>query len=51
MLDAIKRILQMEGWAGLYKGIVPSTVKAAPANAVTFVAYELISDWLESLLT
>ncbi|KAG2398457.1 Mitochondrial thiamine diphosphate carrier 2 [Vigna angularis] len=51
MLDAIKRILQMEGWAGLYKGIVPSTVKAAPANAVTFVAYELTSDWLESLLT
>jgi len=51
MFDAIKRILQKEGWAGLYKGIVPSTVKAAPANAVTFVAYELTSDWLESLLT
>ncbi|RDX66830.1 Mitochondrial thiamine diphosphate carrier 2, partial [Mucuna pruriens] len=38
MFDAMKRILQMEGWAGLYKGIVPSTVKAAPAGAVTFVA-------------
>ncbi|KAK7289949.1 hypothetical protein RIF29_04012 [Crotalaria pallida] len=51
MSDALKRILQAEGWAGLYKGIVPSTVKAAPAGAVTFVAYELTSDWLESFLT
>ncbi|XP_021905032.1 mitochondrial thiamine diphosphate carrier 2-like [Carica papaya] len=51
MFDALRRILQSEGWAGLYKGIVPSTVKAAPAGAVTFVAYELTSDWLESILT
>lgn len=51
MFDAVKRILQKEGWAGLYKGIVPSTVKAAPAGAVTFVAYEMTSDWLESILT
>ncbi|XP_027338420.1 mitochondrial thiamine diphosphate carrier 2-like isoform X1 [Abrus precatorius] len=51
MFDAMKRILQMEGWAGLYKGIIPSTVKAAPAGAATFVAYELTSEWLESILT
>ncbi|KAF3456201.1 hypothetical protein FNV43_RR00851 [Rhamnella rubrinervis] len=51
MFDALRRILQLEGWAGLYKGIVPSTVKAAPAGAVTFVAYEYTSDWLESILT
>lgn len=51
MFDAIQRILRLEGWAGLYKGIIPSTVKAAPAGAVTFVAYELTSDWLESLVT
>ncbi|OIW18472.1 hypothetical protein TanjilG_13224 [Lupinus angustifolius] len=49
MFDAMQRILQFEGWAGLYKGILPSTVKAAPAGAVTFVAYELTSDWLETL--
>ncbi|MED6130282.1 hypothetical protein PIB30_000184 [Stylosanthes scabra] len=49
MFDAMNRILRLEGWAGLYKGILPSTVKAAPAGAVTFVAYELTSDWLESL--
>ncbi|KAM3707683.1 hypothetical protein ACB094_02G043400 [Castanea mollissima] len=51
MFHALHQILQMEGWAGLYKGIVPSTVKAAPAAAVTFVAYEYTSDWLEFILT
>lgn len=51
MYDALKRIMQKEGWAGLYKGIVPSIVKAAPAGAVTFVAYEYTSDWVESILT
>uniref|UniRef100_A0A2N9IBN1 Uncharacterized protein n=1 Tax=Fagus sylvatica TaxID=28930 RepID=A0A2N9IBN1_FAGSY len=51
MFHALRQILQLEGWAGLYKGIVPSTVKAAPAGAVTFVAYEYTSDWLESKLT
>ncbi|PIN01445.1 Mitochondrial solute carrier protein [Handroanthus impetiginosus] len=51
MYDALRQILRAEGWAGLYKGIVPSIVKAAPAGAVTFVAYEFTSDWLESLLT
>ncbi|XXG84199.1 hypothetical protein AAC387_Pa10g1764 [Persea americana] len=51
MYDALCRILQTEGWHGLYKGIVPSIIKAAPAGAVTFVAYEYTSDWLESLLT
>ncbi|KNA24734.1 hypothetical protein SOVF_013170 [Spinacia oleracea] len=51
MYDALVRILQVEGWGGLYKGIVPSIVKAAPAGAVTFVAYEYTSEWLESVLT
>ncbi|KAK2991996.1 hypothetical protein RJ640_014857 [Escallonia rubra] len=51
MYDAIRRILRTEGWPGLYKGIVPSIIKAAPAGAVTFVAYEFTSDWLRSTLT
>ncbi|XP_010547038.1 PREDICTED: mitochondrial thiamine pyrophosphate carrier-like [Tarenaya hassleriana] len=49
MLDGIRQIVTSEGWNGLYKGIVPSTVKAAPAGAVTFLAYEFASDFLESL--
>ncbi|KAG6664298.1 hypothetical protein CIPAW_02G083800 [Carya illinoinensis] len=51
MIHAVRQILQLEGWAGLYKGIVPSTVKAAPATAITFVAYEYTSVWLKSTLT
>lgn len=50
MYDALRQIVRTEGWAGLYKGIVPSLVKSAPAGAVTFVAYEYTSDWLESVL-
>ncbi|GLT32477.1 hypothetical protein SLA2020_071430 [Shorea laevis] len=51
MFDAFKRILQSEGWAGLYKGIIPSIVKAAPAGAVTFVAYEAVLDRLHRKFT
>ncbi|KAL8140999.1 hypothetical protein V2J09_007020 [Rumex salicifolius] len=49
MVDTLTMILRKEGWAGLYKGILPSIIKAAPAAAVTFVAYEATSEWLETL--
>ncbi|RZC81035.1 hypothetical protein C5167_043604 [Papaver somniferum] len=48
MCNALRCILVTEGWAGLYKGIIPSVIKAAPAGAVTFAAYEYTSEWLES---
>lgn len=48
MYSAVVQILCTEGTAGLYKGIVPSIVKAAPATAVTFVAFEFASKWLKS---
>lgn len=48
MFDALNRIPRLEGWSGLYKGIVPSTIKAAPAGAVTFFVFELTSHWFES---
>ncbi|CAI9765865.1 unnamed protein product [Fraxinus pennsylvanica] len=50
MEDALRQILLTEGLAGLYIGIVPSIVEAAPAGAVTFVAYEFTLDCLESIL-
>lgn len=37
-----REILQKEGIAGFYKGALPSVMKAAPAAAVTFAAYEVI---------
>ncbi|MCO5575852.1 hypothetical protein L7F22_029657 [Adiantum nelumboides] len=51
VLDTAKNILEVEGIAGLYKGLYPSLVKAAPASAITFVVYELLSEWLQSSLT
>lgn len=48
MGDAIRRILAEEGWRGLYKGTLPSLVKAAPNAAITFYLYEYTVHWLTS---
>ncbi|CAM6026547.1 unnamed protein product [Sphagnum balticum] len=47
--DAIQMILAKEGWRGLYKGTLPSVVKAAPAAAVTFAVYDAVLNWLTSV--
>ncbi|CAE7843332.1 unnamed protein product [Symbiodinium sp. KB8] len=39
-------ILAEEGVAGLFRGMAPCMARAAPANGVTFVAYELGMKWL-----
>jgi solute carrier family 25 thiamine pyrophosphate transporter 19 len=41
-MTCLANIYHKEGVAGLWKGSVPSIVKAAPAAAVTFTAYEAI---------
>jgi hypothetical protein len=46
LLSCLAEIYAKEGVAGLWKGSVPSIVKAAPAAAITFTAYEAISAWL-----
>ncbi|KAH6768589.1 Mitochondrial substrate carrier family protein [Perilla frutescens var. frutescens] len=51
MHDALLQILRTEGSPGLYKGIVPSVVKAAPATAVTFLVFDSASKWLKSIPT
>ncbi|GAB4822585.1 hypothetical protein N2152v2_009631 [Parachlorella kessleri] len=38
----IRDIYRREGLRGLYKGALPSIIKAAPAAAVTFAAYEVV---------
>jgi solute carrier family 25 thiamine pyrophosphate transporter 19 len=42
LMTCLANIYHKEGVAGLWKGSVPSIVKAAPAAAVTFTAYEAI---------
>ncbi|KAH7289041.1 hypothetical protein KP509_31G055100 [Ceratopteris richardii] len=46
--ETLNKIIRTEGIAGLYKGLYPSLVKAAPASAITFLVYEILSGWLES---
>ncbi|KAI8348658.1 mitochondrial carrier domain-containing protein [Blakeslea trispora] len=36
----LKSIVRREGFASLYKGLGPSLIKVAPANAVTFMVFE-----------
>lgn len=48
MSHAIRRILAEEGLKGLYKGTLPSIVKAAPNAAITFYVYESTVRWLTS---
>ncbi|CAO3635791.1 unnamed protein product [Cunninghamella echinulata] len=39
-LQCMKSIAKQEGFRSLYKGLIPSLVKVAPANAVTFLVFE-----------
>ncbi|KAJ3117905.1 mitochondrial thiamine pyrophosphate transporter [Nowakowskiella sp. JEL0407] len=38
-LNSAANIVRTEGWVGLYRGWVPSLVKAAPSSAVTFFVF------------
>ncbi|CAM0956085.1 unnamed protein product [Alopecurus aequalis] len=40
-IDALKKIVVAEGVKGLYKGFGPAMARSVPANAATFVAYEI----------
>lgn len=42
----IKSIVKQEGVRSLYKGLAPSLLKVAPANAVTFMVFEETKDVL-----
>lgn len=40
-VDAFKKILAADGVKGLYKGFGPAMARSVPANAATFLAYEI----------
>lgn len=45
-LSCLKSIMKREGVRSLYKGLAPSLLKVAPANAVTFMVFEETKDLL-----
>ncbi|CAI5529243.1 unnamed protein product [Closterium sp. Naga37s-1] len=49
MIDALRKIVAAEGVEGLYKGVLPSVMKAAPSAAITFFVYELVAKFLEEM--
>jgi solute carrier family 25 phosphate transporter 23/24/25/41 len=43
---AIRTIIKQEGFAGLYKGIVPNLLKVAPSMAASWYTFETARDFL-----
>ena len=48
LLATLSAVAAREGVAGLYKGALPSILKAAPQAAVTLAAYEFFAGWIAS---
>lgn len=48
MLDCVRSTLTEEGIAGLYKGLVPSCIKAMATSGLIFALYEEISHIFKS---
>eukprot|EP00238_Polyblepharides_amylifera_P015334 CAMPEP_0196600282 /NCGR_PEP_ID=MMETSP1081-20130531/95306_1 /TAXON_ID=36882 /ORGANISM="Pyramimonas amylifera, Strain CCMP720" /LENGTH=273 /DNA_ID=CAMNT_0041926113 /DNA_START=666 /DNA_END=1487 /DNA_ORIENTATION=- len=42
LIDAFKKIIKTEGTRGLFKGLTPNLLKAAPSSAITLAVYEFI---------
>lgn len=48
LFATLSAVAAKEGIAGLYKGALPSILKAAPQAAVTLAAYEFFAGWIAS---
>ncbi|KAJ1799279.1 Mitochondrial carrier protein ymc2 [Coemansia sp. RSA 2399] len=40
-IDCVRKIMKQEGVKGFFRGITPCILRAAPANAATFVGFEM----------
>jgi len=48
-VDVFGQVLREDGVAGLYRGAGITCARAAPAHALLFFAYEVVSSWLKRL--
>ena len=46
-MDCLRKVVQAEGAAGLYRGFTACMLRAGPVNAATFAAYELAMNVLK----
>jgi len=49
--DCLRKIINLEGLQGLYKGIIPNFMKSLPAAAVSYTIFEKIKMFFLSLKT
>ncbi|KAJ2845983.1 Mitochondrial carrier protein ymc2 [Coemansia erecta] len=40
-VDCAKQVMAQEGFKGFFRGITPCLLRAAPANAATFIGFEM----------
>ncbi|KAL1917057.1 uncharacterized protein VTP21DRAFT_5255 [Calcarisporiella thermophila] len=40
-------ILKNEGWRAFYKGLTPRLLRVAPGQAITFMVYEKVKQWID----
>jgi len=45
-IDCFKQIIQNEGFAALYAGLVPRLGRVVPGQGIIFMSFELIQDYL-----
>lgn len=46
LVQVLARVWRMYGWRGLFRGALPSVMKAAPNSAITFSVYEAVKHLL-----
>ena len=44
-VECAGKILAKEGFAGLYRGLVPNLAKVLPATSVSYAVYDVLSSW------
>mmetsp|Transcript_14941 Transcript_14941/g.37631 ORF Transcript_14941/g.37631 Transcript_14941/m.37631 type:complete len:366 (+) Transcript_14941:127-1224(+) len=49
LMRTVRRMWQVEGVTGFFKGAVPNAVRVAPSAAVTFLVYESMMDMLQDV--
>ena len=42
-MDCFKKAIELDGIAGLYKGMVPNLLKVMPAASISYTVYDLLS--------
>ncbi|RCH95725.1 hypothetical protein CU098_010124 [Rhizopus stolonifer] len=48
VIDCGQKIVKVEGYGGLYKGLSPSIIRVLPGTCITFLVYENLTQWFKN---